>query len=163
MQYQSSLGTYDAISGVTLSQTHWTISAGYQQPLTTHNNNEFDRLQYTNISTAIYPSSYKLKRSADMLLKVGYNLIAGRHFLISTSILSIYHLKKDEFLNKVSNKYILIDGSDGLTVNATVGIWYKKNKFSFGLITGRPFIVRETRPDGLTRSIIISPEVSYNF
>ncbi len=163
MQYQSSLGTFDAIAGVTLSNNKWVVSTGYQQPLTTNNDNKYDRLKFTNFNTDSYPPSYQLKRSSDVLLKVGYNISAIKNLTISTSILSIYHLKRDQFLNTTNNKYETIVGSEGLTVNALLGIWYKKNKFSFGLITGRPFVVRDNRPDGLTRSIIVSPEIAFNF
>ncbi len=163
MQYQSSLGTFDAIAGITLSNNNWIVSTGYQHPLTTSNNNHYDRLKFPNFNTESYPPSYQLKRSADLLLKVGYNINAIKHLTISASILSIYHLKRDEFLNTINNKYKTIVGSEGLTVNAVLGAWYKKNKFSFGLITGRPFVVRDKRPDGLTRSIIVSPEIAFNF
>ncbi|MGB8192560.1 MAG: hypothetical protein WCF67_11610, partial [Chitinophagaceae bacterium] len=41
MQYQSSLGTVDLIAGVSLISTHWQFAAGWQQPLTGINRNNF--------------------------------------------------------------------------------------------------------------------------
>jgi hypothetical protein len=63
-----------------------------------------------------------------------------------------------------SNKPIEITGSDGLTLNVTGAGWYSfSNKFSIGLLAGAPVVVRDIRPDGLTRSFTISTEFIFNF
>lgn len=41
MQYQSSLGTFDVIAGLTFSDKQWQFSVGYQHPLSGENKNGF--------------------------------------------------------------------------------------------------------------------------
>jgi hypothetical protein len=41
IQYQSSLGTFDVIAGLTFSDKQWQFSVGYQQPLSGENKNSY--------------------------------------------------------------------------------------------------------------------------
>lgn len=163
MQYQSSLGTYDAIGGVTLTRKKWLFSAGYQQPLSGQNENGFLYAAWPGTDTKAYPQSNKFKRRADALLKAGYALTAGLKWTLTPGLLGVYHLGEDSYFDPATMSELSLTGSDGLTLNATLNVQYRANKWAFGMILGRPLVVRDIRPDGLTRSIVIAPEFSYNF
>lgn len=163
MQYQGSLGTHDAIGGVTLTRRKWLFSAGYQQPLSGQNDNAFLYAQWPGTDTKAYPQTNKFKRRADALLKAGYTLTAGKKWTFTPGMLGVYHVGEDTYYDPVTANEIPLSGSDGLTLNATLNAQYRTHKWSVGLLAGRPLVVRDIRPDGLTRSIVLAPELSYNF
>jgi len=163
MQYQGSLGTYDAIGGITVTHKRWLISAGYQQPLSGHNDNEFLYSAWPGTDTKAYPQSNKLRRRADALLKAGYALTVGKRWIFTPGMLGVYHVGEDTYYDPVKAKEMDLSGSDGLTLNATLNVQYRAHRWSIGLLAGRPIAVRDIRPDGLTRSIVLAPELSYNF
>lgn len=165
MVYQSSLGTVDALAGFALTNNRWLFSAGVQLPLTGENDNTFLPQDFNSSDANNYPPSDSLNRKADALLRVGYNIIAKEKWKLNAGLLGIYHLQNDTYRDfGLSNEPIEIDGSQGLTLNATFALRYKLNhKFSFGLSGGLPLIVRDVRPDGLTRSMVITPEINFSF
>lgn len=165
MQYQSSLGTIDAIVGYSISNKKWQLAAGWQQPLSGSNKNNFLPLSFPNSAALKYPSSSQLKRNADVLLRANYGFNTSPAIRINVGLLGIYHLAEDTYVDKnISNKPITISGSDGLTLNVTAAAWYQfSQKFSLGIIAGAPAVVRKVRPDGLTRSFSIAPEFIFNF
>ena len=134
----------------------------YQQPLTQNNN------QYTIYPTLVatnipYLNTNNFKRAADVLARVTYNWELNDKFTLKPSVLPIYHLAKDKTTDFVGNEYE-IEGSDGLTLNTNVFLNYALNaksnlEFSFGV----PFVVREVRPDGLTRSMVLNLQYAYSF
>ncbi len=165
MVYQSSLGTIDLIGGFSITNYKWLFSVGFQKPLTGENDNTFLPENETNEDAKKYPASFQLNRKADALLRIGYSINLNQNWKINAGLLAIYHTENDTYINKaISDNPISIKGSQGLTLNATVALKYKLNdKFTFGLTGGSPLIVRDTRPDGLTRSIVLAPEVNFNF
>jgi hypothetical protein len=99
------------------------------------------------------------------LLRAGYTIVANKEFNLKASLLGIYHLSKDTYIDgNISNKPIEINGSDGITLNGTFAASYTvSSKFSIAISAGLPFVVRDVRPDGLTRSFSFSPEIIYHF
>ncbi len=163
MQYQSSLGTYDGIAGVSLNYKKWLFSIGYQQPLSKVNSNMFSGMLWPDNVPAAYPESNNLRRKADVIAKASYSLIELKKWRVIPGLLAIYHLSEDEYTNMNTGQRETIKGSGGATVNLTLNITYTTARWSFGLLSGRPVIVRDLRPDGLTRSIALLPEISYKF
>lgn len=165
MQYQSSLGTIDLITGVNVSNRFWQFSAGWQQPLSGINRNNFLPVYWDNIEAKAYPPSNDFNRKSDVLARVAYHNNINPKLNFSAGLLGIYHTGEDTYIDgNVSNKPLPIKGSSGLTINLTGGIWYAKNhKISIGLSGGVPLVIRDVRPDGLTRSFVVSPEISINF
>ncbi len=165
MQYQSSLGTFDVIGGITLSNNKWLFAAGAQVPLTGTNLNEFLPIYWNTPEAAKYPPTNDFNRKADVLLKADYLAINTKKLTVHLGLLSIFHLGKDTYINaNVSNKPIDIVGSDGLTLNGTFTSRYTISpKLTFGLSGGLPFVVRDVRPDGLTRKFVLSPEIIFHF
>ncbi len=165
MQYQSSLGTIDLLAGVTIFNKKWLFSTAIQQPLTGTNGNTFLPAYWNTPQANKYSPSNDFNRKGDVLLRASYNLIANRKLDINIGLLGIYHVGKDTYIDgNLSNKPIALSGSEGLTLNGTAAIHYQlNNKFSIGLTGGVPFVVRDVRPDGLTRKFVLSPEFSFNF
>jgi hypothetical protein len=165
-QYQSSLGTIDVITGITASNNGWSISAAWQQPLTKENKNGFLQEYWNGKPEANnYPASNRLQRKADVLLRVGKNFSANNKWQFNAGLLSIYHLGKDKYTAITPVQRVLaIDGSEGLTINITGSAWYQvSKKMRVGVAAGVPALVRDIRPDGLTRQWVLSPEISWQF
>jgi len=76
--------------------------------------------------------------------------------------LGIFHLGDDHY-NTSSGKYIL-DGSIGATLNWTTELIYASTKkWTISILYAEPFKTRTNIPDGLARSRIVSPKLSYSF
>jgi hypothetical protein len=162
MQYQSSLGTFDAILGFALRNDRWNFAAGWQQPLTETNGNGFLPELWANDVADIYPPSNDFKRKGDVLLRGSYRFLRQPLWSLEAGLLGIYHLGEDSY--RENNQRIAIEGSKGLTLNATLAVERVINKrWSLGLTAGAPLVVRDIRPDGLTRSFVITPQINYRF
>ena len=164
MQYQSSLGTIDLLLGFTLKNKHWQFSTAFQKPLANLTKNEFNPVLWNNPAVVKYPASFHLKRKSDVLLRFKYLANLGKKLNIDGGLLAIYHLGEDEYTNPINQETVKIAGSSGLTLNFTAGLDYKiSSKIFLGLSTGMPLVVRTVRPDGLTRSFVVSPEIIFKF
>ncbi|CAN5537529.1 hypothetical protein BH11BAC2_BH11BAC2_03040 [soil metagenome] len=165
MGYQSSLGTVDFIAGFTIRSSRWIFSLGYQQPLNTPNGNTFLPSDWNTAEANKFSPTNKFDRKADVLLKAGYKINALENLHFNLGLLAIYHLANDTYNDlSISDDPITLKDSDGLTLNGTLNLVYKmSSRFSLGLTAGTPLIVRDLRPDGLTRAWVISPELIYKF
>jgi hypothetical protein len=164
MAYQTSLGTFDIIAGVSHSHENFEFTAALQQPLT-QNKNQFFAEDYSLVSEGrIYQSTNNYKRSGDVLIRASYTFnINNGQFKIIPGILPIYHLSDDKFTNK-SGIEESITGSQGVTLNGNLFLIYtlnKKNTIEFSF--GAPMKSRDARPDGLTRKFAMSLEYKTNF
>jgi len=57
-----------------------------------------------------------------------------------------------------------IDGSEGLTLNLTADLRYQLNSsWWLEASMGSPLVVREVRPDGLTRALVANVGLRYAF
>ncbi len=165
MQYQSSLGTVDLITGLSLSNSKWQFAAGWQQPLTGTNGNNFLPVYFINKEADQYIPSNDFNRKADVLLRGLYKYRLNDRLDFKTGLLAIYHLGEDTYIDgNTSSQPISIRGSGGLTLNASLAGWYALNKkMKIGIAVAVPLVVRDLRPDGLTRSFVVSPEISWTF
>ncbi|MFK5855972.1 MAG: hypothetical protein QM503_07555 [Bacteroidota bacterium] len=149
MAYQTSLGTYDFIAGISTNYKAWHISFGYQHSFG-HNLNEFDHTDSNPQYFNNYNESYHLQRADDIMFRIekefnvkNYNLIFG--------VLPIYHLWNDKI-----NDGQDVPNSLGLTLNLNASAVKKfENNSIMKLILAAPIVDREVRPDGLTRSFVI--------
>lgn len=162
MDYQSSLGTVDLIVGIGYALKNWKINIGWQQPLT-QNSNAFLAENYPPTSAlSKFQSTNNYRRSGDILLRVSYPVKLSEKWTLTPGVLPIYHLSNDEFTN-INGKQI-IHGSGGLTLNANAYLNYilnKKSALEFNL--GSPLVVRDSRPDGLTRSFVAAIQYQLSF
>lgn len=157
MDYQSSLGTLDLILGVTYKLNNFNLALGYQQPLTQNKNQFFS----TNSSLGFFNTN-NYKRSGDVLLRISYPYEVTKKFKITPSLLPIYHLSEDKVT--INNVEQVIKGSNGLTLNANAYFDYEINSKNALLLSfGTPFVVRDARPDGLTRKFVVNLEYRIRF
>ncbi|MBN8697850.1 MAG: hypothetical protein J0L87_15070 [Bacteroidetes bacterium] len=163
MDYQSSLGTVDAIAGLALVYNKLKIVVAAQQPVK-QNNNSFLQTDHDSTSEFYsFQSTNKYIRKGDVLLRVAYMIPIGKKIIITPSVLPIYHLQNDEYTDRTGVKRT-IDGSEGLTLNGNLVLEYHPNqKNGFEISFGTPFITRKVRPDGLTRKYVLAIEYKYNF
>lgn len=162
MVYQPSLGTYDALVGVSFTLYKISISAGSQIVLSSANSNKYTPLLFDPELTKPSNTYANPIRKSDLLLRLNRGFELSKTNSISGGILALYHLGEDEYENLLTQEMESIEGSDGLTVNLNFG--YTKsfeNNQQLDLGFAFPIITRETQPFGLVRSFVFS--VGYSF
>ena len=164
MPYQTSLGTTDLVLAINYNRKSFGATIAYQQPLTPVNGNKFLPGDYPNEPLALnYWPTNEFERKADVVGRVSYSFKAGEKFSIRPSLLGIYHVANDSYVDDAKNRRPLYN-SLGLTLNGNIFVDYRlKNGNGFELSLGAPFIVRDQRPDGLTRSFVASLEYQFSF
>ncbi|SDL47194.1 hypothetical protein [Siphonobacter aquaeclarae] len=159
MQYQPSLGTTDLITGLSADCNAWQFSIGWQKNLTGTNSNVF----LPETGTMEYPPSNRFRRRSDLLARGSYNWLINKKFFLQGGLLGIYHPEEDRYTD-VSGHELSLAGSRGLTLNVTLaGGWQVSQRLQVGFTAGTPVIVRDIRPDGLTRSFVFAPEIAWRF
>ena len=163
MDYQSSLGTFDLILGAGYEIKKIQFTLAYQQPLS-QNNNEFLAENYSlDSKIRAFQSTNKFNRGGDILVRVSYPVKISEKIKLTPSLLPIYHLTNDKFTT-LSGFESEIKGSQGLTLNGNAYLDFEiNNKNALQLNIGVPFVVRDTRPDGLTRSLVVNLEYKIKF
>jgi hypothetical protein len=165
LDYQSSIGTYDFITGVNyIAREKWELNAGIQIPVIQKNKNTFFPDEYSDPLIDNFSATNNFKRKSDALLRVGHYLLLKKSSVtLKPNILAIYHLGEDSYENRFGQKES-ITGSNGLTMNAGIMATKRfKNSNQLEIVAAAPFIVRDTRPDGLTRSIVVNVQYSFLF
>jgi hypothetical protein len=161
MPYQLSLGTTDLILGAKMElKKGFSVSVAYQQPVFNRNQNGFDSVAFKNLARKEnlladdnFFISSNIKRKGDVLVRIDKAFKTEKTFT-TIGILPIIHLGKDE-VEFAKNKTTKLDGSQGLTLNINTAVYYKlTTKTEISLILAMPIIVRESRPDGLTRAFV---------
>ena len=152
LDYQASLGTFDLFLGTNLKYKKWDFNAAVQIPVFNNNKNSYFS-EYSG--TNDFPSTNLFQRKSDALLRATYSLMANKKFTFKPNVLFIYHLGEDSY-ETIFGKRESISGSDGLTINGNLISTYTINDTnSIELSLATPFLVREIRPDGLTRSFVV--------
>ncbi len=155
--YQQGLGTTDVILGLAAQYKRWLfVSAGYQQPVFQYNENSYLAQAYPAESDDYksYFDSRRLRRIGDMLLRADGRITRGR-WTLSGGPLAIYHLGQDR-ITLLSGEEVRVASSEGLTLNLAVKLEYTHKKSRWELSGGTPLIVRDVRPDGLTRAWVLT-------
>lgn len=161
LDYQSSLGTFDLFLGTNLKYKKWDFNAAIQIPVFNNNKNSY----FDEFSTADdFPTTNLFERKSDVLFRTTYTIkTVNNKFTFKPNVLFIYHLGQDSFENQFSNRE-KIEGSDGLTINGNLISAYNFNKQnSIELSLATPFVVRDIRPDGLTRSFVLGVSYKVSF
>ena len=163
MDYQSSLGTFDLLAGIGFTIKKLQINTALQQPLT-QNKNRFMATDYPNGSPfQEFQSTSRFERKGDVLLRLSYPLNLGSKLTFTPGVLSIYHLGTDTYRDNLGIQKE-ITGSDGFTLNSNLFFDYAiNNRQGLQVSFGAPFLVRDTRPDGLTRKFVAGLEYSIRF
>ncbi len=164
MPYQTSLGTTDIVLALNYSRKSFGATLALQQPLTAMNENKFLPGDYPSqpLTLKYWPTN-GFERKGDIVGRISYNFKTTDRFSIRPSLLGIYHIANDSYLDDNKNRR-LIYNSTGITLNGNVFFDYRlKNGTGFELALGTPFIVRDQRPDGLTRSFVATLEYQFSF
>ena len=163
MNYQTSLGTFDLIIGAGYEINRLQLIAGLQQPLSQNNNHFLADNEPPGSMLKQFQSTNKFVRSGDVLLRISYPLNSKSKLKLTPGLLPIYHLSNDKFTNAQGEQKI-IQGSQGLTLNANVYLDYKLNtKNILQLNFGAPLKVRKSKPEGLNRRFVVNLEYKIIF
>ena len=163
MPYQTGLGTTDIILGAGLKFRKWNFAFGFQGILSDQNKNGFLRSKWLDDADAQkYFESNQLRRGNDALLRIEKSF-SLKKLTLSAGVLNIIHLNASSIVDSTGTR-VDVNGSDGLTVNITGKAKYEISKraeinFSFGF----PTIVRDARPDGLTRKVVAAAAFNFKF
>lgn len=160
LDYQASLGTFDLIAGVGLNYKKWFFNTALQLPVFNNNKNSyFDEYSASND----FPSTNLFKRKPDVLFRTTYTINTNKKFTFKPNLLFVYHLGEDTYETIFGNREAIV-GSDGLTLNGNLITSYaiSPNR-SIELSLATPFVVRDIRPDGLTRSFTAGVIYKYAF
>lgn len=152
LDYQASLGTFDLFLGTNLNFKNWDFNAVVQLPIINNNKNSYFK-EYSGSND--FPSTNLFQRKSDALVRATYSIKTNNEkFTFKPNVLFIYHLGQDSY-ETIFGKRESISGSDGLTINGNLISSYNFNKTnSLELSLATPFVVRDIRPDGLTRKFV---------
>lgn len=161
LDYQSSLGTFDLFLGTNLKYKKWDFNAAIQIPVFNNNKNSYFA-EYSG--TDDFLTTNLFERKSDALFRATYSLNTKNHkFTFKPNVLFIYHLGEDSFENIFGKRESYV-GSEGLTINGNLISSYNiSRQKSFELSLAAPFVVRDIRPDGLTRSFVLGLQYKYSF
>jgi hypothetical protein len=163
MDYQSSLGTTDLVLGLGYRLEKWQWVLALQQPLTQNENAYFPSIYGPGSPLGDFQATNQFERKGDLLLRVSYPISLRENIMFTPGLLPIYHLGEDEYTD-MDGTVQTIEGSEGLTLNATLFMDIALSlSSSLELNVGFPFIVRESRPDGLTRGYVMGAEYAIRF
>ncbi len=154
LDYQSSLGTFDFFLGTNFKYKNWDFNAALQIPVFNNNKNSY----FAAFSgTDDFLTTNLFERKSDALFRATYSLhTKNQKFSFKPNVLFIYHLGEDSFENSFGKRESYV-GSEGLTINGNLITAYNINKQkSIELSLATPFLVRDIRPDGLTRSFVLA-------
>jgi hypothetical protein len=169
MYYQTSLGTYDAIGGLSLISKKWLFATGIQVPFG-ENKNQFlwGRWPVHGEDSAYvhkYAKANQLKRGIDVMLRIERNFRFSR-LNFSIGILPIYRITNDQILDlKVDpKKHTKPEGAKGLATSIISTVGYNFNvKTGIKLLVGHKIIQRDINPDGLSRELVTTFSYFYRF
>lgn len=161
LDYQSSLGTFDLFLGTNYKYQNWDFNAAIQIPVFNNNKNSYFA-EYSG--TDDFPTTNLFERKSDALFRATYTLnTKNQKFTFKPNVLFIYHLGEDSFENIFGQRESYV-GSEGLTINGNLISAYNiNNQKSIELSLATPFVVRDLRPDGLTRSLVLALQYKYSF
>lgn len=173
MYYQTSLGTFDGIAGISLVNKKWLFATGIQVPFNQNNNQflwgkwkawwqESDNPVEDSLYLHKYAKANQLKRGIDIMFRVERNFRFSR-LNFSVGLLPIYRITNDE-IEDATGKRIKPEGAKGLALSAIGTIGYSFNvKSGVKLLVGHKIVQRDENPDGLTRELVSSLTYFYRF
>jgi hypothetical protein len=171
MYYQTSLGTYDFITGLSLINRKWLLATGIQVPLN-ENQNQFVWSAWAGSAEKEYVDRYNqskdLRRGVDVMLRVERNFRFSK-FNFSAGLLPIYRVNRDVFWKSGKEagseiSQVSPPETHGLALSGIVTAGYHFNVQSgLRLLLGHKLAQRSTNPDGLTREFVSSITYFYRF
>lgn len=167
MYYQTSLGTYDFITGVSMITRNWLFATGIQHPFNKNNNGFLwkpwvEQTDHNATYIEKYGRANQLKRGTDIMLRAERNFRFSR-LNFSLGLLPIFRINKDVF-EDATGKEIKQDGTTGLALSGIFTSGYQFNvKSGVRLLVGHKIIQRDHNLDGLTRNLVTTISYCYRF
>jgi hypothetical protein len=168
MYYQTSLGTYDLIAGISLINRNWLIATGIQYPLN-KNENKFTWNAWVPVGDPERPyiekhaPAYDLKRGTDVMLRIERNFRLSR-LNFTLGLLPIYRITNDEVFSPKDNARVKPSGAKGLALSAISTLGYSFNvRSGVKFLFGHKLVQRDVNPDGLTREMVTTLSFYYRF
>ncbi len=171
MYYQTSLGSYDLIAGLSLINRNWLFATGIQIPLN-QNGNQFDWHNWKDPDpdeqkyVQLYSNATNLARGTDVMLRIERNFRLSR-LNFSIGALPIYRITPDKITDfKGVRTSFNGNGEEaiGLALSMIGTVGYSFNvRSGIKLLVGRKIAQREFSPDGLTRVLVSSVTYTYRF
>jgi hypothetical protein len=171
MYYQTSLGTYDAIAGLSLISRKWLLATGIQIPFN-ENKNKFVWGAWTGSNEdQLYIEQYsranQLQRGIDVMLRVERNFRFSR-LNFSVGLLPIYRINRDEVSLRIppATEFTRVkpEGTTGMALSGIITAGYSFNtRTGVKVLLGRKITQRDENPDGLTRIFVSSFTYFYRF
>lgn len=166
MYYQTSLGSYDFITGISLINRNWLFATGIQHAFN-KNDNQFlwtawqggpEDLAYVQK----YSNSKELQRGTDIMLRAERNFRFSQ-WNFTLGLLPIYRINHDEITGG-DGKRVKPDGTTGLALSAIFTTGYSFDvRSGVKLLIGHKLVQRDENPDGLTRELVTSLSYYYRF
>lgn len=165
MYYQTGLGTYDLIVGISVVSRKWLFATGIQHPFN-KNENKFLWEAWKGTSEepyiGLYNQANQLKRGTDIMFRVERNWRFSR-FNFSLGLLPIYRVNNDE-ISLVDGTRVEPKGAQGLALSGIFTAGYSFNiKSGIKLLAGHKIVQRDNNPDGLTREFVSTLGYYYRF
>lgn len=166
MYYQTSLGTYDFITGLSYITRNWLVATGIQIPLN-QNENQFLWGAWTDTNedqtyVRKYSKAKELKRGTDVMVRVERNFRFSR-FNFTLGLLPIYRITNDEITTPAGIREKPA-GAKGLAMSGIFTSGYSFNvRSSVKLLLGHKIVQRDENPDGLTREFVSTLSYCYRF
>ncbi len=163
MAYQSSLGLFSALAGLSFRYKQWSAVIGYQYSFGSNSNQFLSETIKLNSNAAnftdqqkraSYESSKNLNRGSDLIFRLerGFQI---KKLSIAIGILPILRISNSSIVDSTGADSLVFN-SDGLTLNITAGISYQLSNSVFIKINyGSPVLQRKVRPDGLSRKTVL--------
>ncbi len=166
MYYQTSLGSYDGIAGLSMVNEKWLIATGIQVAFT-ENGNEFVWGGFPNYPSPEYVERYNrgihLKRGTDVMLRVERNF-KFTNYNFTLGLLPIYRITEDNVIIPGSEQRTDLEGTTGLALSVLGSFGYQFDvNNSIKIIQGIKLADRDVNPDGLTRNEVLSVSYIYKF
>lgn len=171
MYYQTSLGTYDFIAGVSLITRKWLFATGYQQVIHNANENNFFWGPYKPLGlfeeSQVYHPSIALERGRDIMFRVERNFRFSK-FNLYLGLLDVWRLNRDKVTSPASGERVDVAGDEGTSNgHALTLLWgggfHFTTKSSVKLLIGNRIIKRHFNPDGLSRELVLSAGYVFKF
>lgn len=166
MYYQTSLGTYDLIAGISFINRNWLFATGIQYPFNS-NGNKFTWSSWADFPDQAYlvkyAPAYELKRGTDVMFRAERNFRFSR-FNFTVGMLPIYRLNRDQRTNPATGEIVKPEEAKGLALSAIVTAGYSFDvRNGVRLLFGHKITNREVNPDGLTREMVTTVSYYYRF
>jgi hypothetical protein len=166
MYYQTSLGTFDGIMGMSIITRKWLVATGIQMAFNENNNQFLWGAWNGSDESPDYIERYSrakfLKRGTDVMLRVERNFRFSR-LNFSVGLLPIYRITHDE-IERADGTRIKPEGTTGMALSGIVTAGYSFNvRNGIKVLVGHKITQRDENPDGLTRHLVTSLTYFFRF